>query len=118
MNTINVSKSNKMIAKFMEGKFGPCSRLKLSSNDVWLPVHGVCRFDTIDLGKGKTLCYHKSWDWLIPVINKIKSHDSYSKYVDHTTSIIDQGGVYINTKFIDVTYDNVIDFINWFNLNN
>ena len=61
------------------------------------------------------LKYHSSWDWLIPVIDKIKSDDMYPKYVDYSGSMVGEGGVYINTKFINVTYDNVMDFINWYN---
>ena len=61
------------------------------------------------------LRYHKSWDWLIPVIDKIKSDDMYSKYIDYSSSMIDDGGVYINTRFIHVTYNNVVDFIDWCN---
>ena len=112
MNTVN---NNKAIAIFMGGKTSDTSRVVSGYQNIWLPIHGTCRWDTIDLGKGKILCYHKSWDWLIPVIDKITSDDSYIKYIDHTCSMVDDGGVYINTKFIDVTYNNVVDFINWYN---
>lgn len=109
-------KNNKKIADYMGGQtYKTAPTLVRGSRNIWLPVHGVCRWDTVELGKGKTLRYHNSWDWLIPVIDKIKSDDIYPKYVDYSSSMLDEGGVYINTKFINVTYDNVIDFINWYN---
>tara|TARA_R110001599_G_scaffold150547_1_gene334606 strand:+ start:403 stop:747 length:345 start_codon:yes stop_codon:yes gene_type:complete len=112
---MDIVKSNKNIAKYMGGKFSGEARFRVAPQDVWLPNFGVCRWDTVELGKGKTLEYHKNWDWLIPVIAKITSDDMYSKYVDYSSNMIDDGGVHINTKFIDVTYNNVVDFINWYN---
>ena len=81
----------------------------------FVPIHGKCIWNSIDSNKGKTLEYHSSWDWLIPVINKIQKEDNYPKYVEDTSSIFDEGGVYINTSFINVTFKNVIDYIKWNN---
>jgi hypothetical protein len=61
--------------------------------------------------------YHKSWDWLIPIIDKITSMDEYPKFKDYTSSIISEGGIYINTKFIENTWEDVVKFIEWHNLN-
>lgn len=66
--------SNKLIADFMGAKCNDTSYLKLNPRELWLPIHGVCRHDTIDLGMGKTMCYHYSWDWLMPVVEKINNH--------------------------------------------
>ena len=112
MNTV---KNNKNIAIYMGGKTSDKSIVSMGHQNIWLPIHGICRWDTIDVGKGKILRYHKSWDWLIPVIDKITSDDMYYKYVDYSSIMVDDGGVYINTKFINVTYNNVVDFINWHN---
>ena len=65
---MTIVESNKMIAKFMGAKFATHA-LK---GTCWLPTYGVCNVDTIELGKGKILEYHKSWDWLIPVVEKIE----------------------------------------------
>lgn len=112
-----IIKNNKAIGIFMGGKTSNTSRVVSGFQNIWLPLHGICRYDTIDLGKGKTLKYHISWDWLIPVIDKIKSDDTYHKYIDYTINMYDNPGVTINTKYINVTYDNVVDFINWYNEN-
>lgn len=112
---INIVKNNKIIAKYMGGKFSGETKFRMAPQDIWLPKFGVCRWDSIDLGRGKTLQYHKSWDWLIPVIDKITSDDSYKMFKDHTSSIVDDGEIYINTRFIENTYKDVVDFINWYN---
>jgi hypothetical protein len=105
---------NKLIAEFMGATFHKSSRVSMAPQDVWLPIHGICRWDTIDLGRGKILQYHKSWDWLIPVISKITSDESYAEYKDLSSSMVSDGGIDINTKFISVTYENVFDFIDWY----
>mgnify|MGYP001106965138 CR=1 FL=1 len=63
---VNVIKTNRMIAFFMGAR-----NLQGMPHEVWLPVHGVNRIDTVDLGKGPILEYHKSWDWLLPVVVKL-----------------------------------------------
>lgn len=61
--------------------------------------------------------YHSSWDWIIPVIDEITSKDEYFTYKDETASILAEGGFYINTKFITETYNQVVEFVKWFNKN-
>tara|TARA_R110002020_G_scaffold448599_1_gene661504 strand:- start:53 stop:385 length:333 start_codon:yes stop_codon:yes gene_type:complete len=108
---MDIVKSNKNIARYMGWKYKNQAKYWIiypyDDNSVFnnhTRTHSV-----------KNLKFNKSWDWLIPVINKITSDDMYSKYVDYSSSMIDDGGIYINTKFIDVTYNNVVDFINWYN---
>lgn len=98
--------NNQNIALFMGGKTSDMSRIVSGFQNIWIPIHGICRWDTIELGKGKILCYHKSWDWLIPVIDKIYSNDKYLAY---------SKSVNINTKDIIDTYNQAVDFINWYN---
>jgi len=97
---IDIIKNNKIIALFMGGKTSDMSRVVNGYQNIWLPNFGICRWDTIDLGKGKILSYHKSWDWLIPVIDKITDTDDYVKYKNDTTGVFNDGGIYINTKYI------------------
>lgn len=65
----------------------------------------------------KNMQFHSSWGWLIPVIGKIYSLNEYTKYKDYTSNIVCEGGIYINTKFIEVTFRDVVDFIKWYNKN-
>jgi hypothetical protein len=59
------------------------------------------------------LKYNSSWDWLIPVVNKIYHMDSYYKYKEETSGQFVKDDL-INTKFITDTYENVIEFIKWY----
>ena len=105
---------NKLIAMFMGGKTSDMNnKIVQGYQNIWLPIHGICDWTTIDYGRGKILQYHKSWDWLIPVIDKIHSSDDYIKYKYSLGQF--SGGVYVNTKSIDVTYNHVVDYIKWYN---
>ena len=66
--------------------------------------------------KDDELLYNISWDWLIPVIDKIYSSDYYIKYKESLGQFGE--GIFINTKFIISTYNDVIEFINWYNQQN
>lgn len=65
----------------------------------------------------RNLYYHESWDWLIPVIDKITSMDEYFKYKQEKSGQFEVN-IEINTKFIMRTYEDVIDFLNWMNKTN
>jgi hypothetical protein len=97
----------KLIALFMGGNIK-------DSKYIWLPIHGICRHDTTESGKGMILNYHKSWDWLIPVVDKIYSSDEYYKCKEDQSGMFSRG-LEINTKYITVTFDDVVDYIEWFN---
>lgn len=85
----------------------------LEGNKLIADFMGINRaFDPRD----KIYKYHSSWDWLIPVIDKIHSSDDYIKYKDSLGQF--SCGVYINTKFINVTYKNAVDYIKWYNNQN
>ena len=55
--------TNLQIALFMGAN-------KRNQTDMFVPIHGICNYITIELGNGKILEYHKSWDWLMPVVHK------------------------------------------------
>ena len=61
--------------------------------------------------------FDSDWNWLIPVVEKITSDDLYLKYKNETSNIVSEGGIYINTKFIINTFEDVVDFIKWYNKN-
>ena len=106
--------NNKLIAIFMGGVTSDMNNKIVSDiKNIWLPIHGICNYTTLEIGNGKLLQYHKSWDWLIPVINKIYSSDDYIKYKDSLGQFSD--GIFINTSYIESTYDDVIDYIKWYN---
>ena len=59
--------------------------------------------------------YYTSWDWLIPVIDKITSMQEYPDFKIHTSFQFHDGGIYINTKYIENTWEQVVEFIKWYN---
>lgn len=128
MPTNNIIENNKLIASFMGGKFRGESRLNLVVNEIWLPMHGVCRFDKIESGSGKILHYHNSFDWLMPVVEKIESLENY---VIHQT-FFNKREVVIKAEYnrefknisinyeqpnqkLQATYKAVVEFIKWYN---
>lgn len=76
----------------------------------------------------RTLLYHSSWDWLMPVVEKIESFDC--KYIDCIFKIERyQCKVYYNTVYMIYDRSNIgtskinsvwiaaIRFIKWYNIN-
>lgn len=61
--------NNELIAIFMGGKPKsqclPAIAARMSNDKYWLPFHGIVKVDNMD--------YHKSWDWLMPVVEKIET---------------------------------------------
>lgn len=118
--------NNRMIAEFMGGKFYGQTQFIINKNEVWLPFHGVCRLDT----NGKRVSYHTSWNWLMPVVEKIESLEdenrcakynfncvqSFVEIIDNETSeeIIE---IDLDNKF-DSTYQAIVQFIEWYNKQN
>ena len=111
---------DKAIALFMGGKTNktalPGIAERMNNNEIWLPFHGICRYDE--------LRYHKSWDWLMPVIEKIKQTENVITVTIEIT--FDAGSVtiinaeeYYKQTYEPVTiksvYKAVVDFIRWYN---
>jgi len=101
-----MEETNKLIAIFMGAKY--------CNDDTKEFPKGYYMHDKFDGLESKDLCFHSSWDWLIPVINKIYSINDYYIY-KHKTSGQFENEVFINTKFIEVTYESVVEFIQWYN---
>lgn len=115
----NIIENNKLIAEFMGGLYNNQSRLSLQSNEIWLPYHGVCNYKS---DNGKSLNYHSSWDWLMPVLEKIRSIDNKAKedfkikllhYQRNNKTIFDLS-ILESKEYI---YNACIEFIKWYNEN-
>ena len=57
------------------------------------------------------LKYHSSWDWLMPVVQKIR----YAGYTLESTKLAIRVGEVCATANIHLVYENIIKFINWYN---
>lgn len=106
-NQMNTQEKNKLIAEFMN-------------------------FPTKELGGRLTdgalinICkYHTSWDWLMPVVEKIEYDYMYSVSPTWEHCVIQNAGensekLYIETdgqSKIEATYYAVVEFIKWYNEN-
>lgn len=104
---------NKLIAEFMGAEV-----TELEIGDIYYPINGCSVF----LRKMK---YHESWDWIMPVVEKIEAlgygctigMGTYVVIQDDTT----ESGVEItrmtdNNKLTG-TYEAVVEFIKWYNNN-
>ena len=93
----NIIENNKLIAQFMGGKLNDELSFLIAQNDIFIPYHGVIRLDTVETGKGPVIKYHKSWDWLMPVVEKIEN-------IDFGNWEPIKGDVYMNCSFeIEIT---------------
>jgi len=111
MKTKELINGNKLIAEFMGAKLNCESGLEVNFH---MNEFGY------KIGNGdetfNSLKFHKSWDWLIPVINKIYNSDEYIEY----KKLLNQfsNGIEINTTYIQVTWADVITYIKWYNTQN
>ena len=123
MKEEEIIENNKLIAEFMgyEQIIIPIDKWKYSGSNKPFPDHEIIRYGSITNNKDwfeeKDLKYHSDWNCLIPIIDKITSMDEYFKFKDYTSSMISEGGIYINTRFIENTWSDVVDFIIWYNGN-
>ena len=106
---MDTTENNRLISEFMGMKPNRYNSFPLKPTDFAQDGDADVRYSDMK--------YHKSWDWLMPVIDKIRSEVCYVKYKEHTASMIDDGGIYINTKFRENTYNDVVEFIKWYNQN-
>ncbi len=111
MKNKEIIEGNKLIAEFMEVKIGV---------DTYMYRPGVT-----DLLREDHLSYHSSWDWLMPVVEKIagnfdvtiSSVGLWVTYIDRIDTkwedkhIGDMGG----HKPIVNTWKAVVQFIEWYN---
>lgn len=112
MKTEEIIEGNKLIAEFMY----PKAKEEYASGEIDI-TDGIYKKSILIFGNIDLMKYNSSWDWLIPVINKITAMSEYFKYKDYTSSMVSEGGIYINTKFIENTWGEVVEFIKYYNEN-
>lgn len=93
-------KTNKLIAEFMGGQ------RVLPDKDVYnMPTHNNLCYGVDELH------YHTSWDWLMPVVEKMNTTELWEEYD------ISYLATYLVSTDINATYNAVIEFINEYNKN-
>lgn len=131
---MNTLEGNKIIAEFMGLKRIGSS--ESSENILEVPVYK--HFDKNGKVFGETYYthhkYHSSWDWLMPVVEKIQSIDiaPAPNYRGYRIEIVVQGyvkisgfpmptifkNVSIEGSLINAVWQAVVQFIQWYNKNN
>ena len=111
-----IEKNNQMIAEFMNciiKKMGDT----LHGHAIYaIPTTKYYEFPEEDY-KGyrvEFLKYHSSWNWLMPVVEKIvPPHGQVLDGIKYQTAVVDALG----TARIEKVYDVVVEFIRWHNEN-
>ena len=119
MTQEQIMENNKLMAEFMGLKIQG-HPYDLHHDWIWITVGDktwtpVCELDSEFL-------YHSSWDWLMPVVDKIESLEDYdvNMYGEQTDIVEWKNDKYIikanNGKSrLENTYNAVVEFIKWYN---
>ena len=107
-------KHNELIAEFMEINVVTLDNVRKNKNPYISSADGYLVDD---------LKYHCSWDWLMPVVEKIESDERYDvNILQYGTCIFDNQREIVNNianisfdKKIEHTYDAVVHFIKDYN---
>jgi len=95
---------NELIAEFMGGKYDKDTSFPIHPDDIWLPFHGIVRKEYLN--------YNKSWDWLMPVVEKIVPPVGWPiDGIKYQTNVMNQ----LQYAKIEATYKAVVEFIKWYN---
>lgn len=107
----NLRENNKLIAEFMGYNF--------ITRNAFIARYPKDFIDNSDCYK----CFHNSWDWLMPVIEKVENlnfaveiSESYCEIKDGSSIVIELGGG--DYTKISATYKTLVDFIKWHNQQN
>jgi len=106
---MNYSKNNRLIAEFMQAPFYSPNDFDLYSTSGLNHIFRDVESDDANAQhffRGEQMLFHNSWDWLIPVIQKIKEIDS---------SIGIEQRLNPFTYNLDSVYAGVIEFIKSYN---
>lgn len=111
---------NELIAKFMEWMLIPEQRD--DPNDDFTPSYWIGR----SLWKGEVnihyeiLRFDKSWDWLMPVVEKINNmnhsvhiYPTRARFYKNNTEFIES--IHPGYSLIEIVYCGVVQFIKWYN---
>ena len=116
---MEVIESNKLIANFMGARYSGDVNFEMSTDCLWIPLHGVVNYKSISPSAGKTLRYHNSCDWLFQVLRRIFSLGYKFEIGTTGTGLyyckIWSVGTETKSDPIDAMYASAINFIKWHN---
>ena len=110
---MNIMEGNTLIAEFLGAE--PCG----IEWDLWgcIPLNDLFKdYDAEDLDvqhffSAKEMKFHESWDWIKPAIDKIATSGAEDYFGDPLSNC----SLYSE---IELVYQSVIEFINWYNKQN
>jgi hypothetical protein len=130
MKAKDAKKGNELIAKFIGMKFARASHGTDSHGEYFAPSRWI---NEKGVGYTTSLNYHKDWNWLMPVVEKIENTNvSYRDFYGHAVIIdnwnctikdclggeirctINPSSSKISSK-IEATWVAVVEFIKWYN---
>ena len=129
---MKTEENNKLIAEFME--FKQCKGIRSESGkyfDYWAKENFSCIEEQEiqiesewgyglveqDLLFAEQLKFHKDWNWLMEVVEKIyQTNLYYDKYIDFNSSMFSSGKIELSTNKESV-YNACVEFIKWYNEN-
>ena len=107
MKESEIIEGNKLIAEFMGAKWSKSSGYEFS---MFASAYSNC---------GKTLKFYSSWDWLMPVVEKIeniaqsqKSDSFFLSYIRNNYTIFDMK---LTEVSIAAVWIKTVYFIDWYN---
>lgn len=120
---INTTESNKLIAEFMGYQECPMKLYQMDDRFQFVNILSEYQDEdeylTIEAGtrtikfNPKDMKFNESWDWLMPVIEKCRESQIFGS--QRLISNVDKRLLKLD---LIATYRNVVDFIEWHNLNN
>ncbi len=112
-----IEQNNRMIAEFMGGQYTyGNTNVPLSVNLIYIPKRGSNTFAQLE--------YHSSWDWLMPVVEKIELlgysvEKNFQRIDNDWQTLITKGNDILFQDFaeksIDAMYCTLVHFIEWYN---
>lgn len=118
---MNIEKSNKLIAEFMGIKTYRGGK-GIGKGQIFYRGANPNHFKSVSQN---TLHYHSSWDWLMPVVEKIEGlgwevQIGYHLYAKESEILVHDSGdshhwTYRNSSKIQAVYEAVIEFIKFYN---
>lgn len=107
-----MEKENKLIAEFMGYEdWSEYNSVRLKRTDGIDAYKHICKY--------KDIKYHTSWDWLMPVVEKIESLGYWVNRNNGDVTISKDNDMIVITPMssggIDMMYQAVVEFINGFN---
>lgn len=118
MTKEEILEGNKLIAEFLGYVYVPYTAGHSGRPCGWI----IKNYKLVDrkvpklfLGRTtKDLLYHKSWDWLMPVVEKINFLDHLNLWDKHN---IDKFNLTESIANVDIerTYELIVEFIEWYN---